>query len=71
MSKKFYTKGYDLVAPPELRAKKTIFIRKLDKHIGAIDGQEIKIEIEKQNSWCKGSPSNKNKRPYQRYQGHF
>ena len=53
MTKKFDNKGYDLVAPPELRAKKTVFIRKLDKHIGARDGQEIKNEIEKQNTWAK------------------
>ena len=53
MTKKFEERGYDLVAPPELRAKKTIFIRKLDRHIGDRNSDEIKTEIETQNTWAK------------------
>ena len=53
MAKKFETKGYNLVAPPELRAKKTVFIRQLDRHIESRDSEELKHKIETQNSWAK------------------
>ena len=46
MTNKSTNKGYDLVAPLELRAKKTILIRKLDRHIGGRDASELKAEFE-------------------------
>lgn len=45
--------GLQVVMPPELRAKRSIFIRQLDYEFGKHTAEEIKEEIETKNAWAK------------------
>ncbi|KAF2343844.1 hypothetical protein FHG87_025400, partial [Trinorchestia longiramus] len=39
------------IIPPDLRAKRTVFIRQIDADIGLKPAEEIKNEIKRQNDW--------------------
>lgn len=41
------------ITPPELKARKSVFIRQLDPHAGSQSPKDITTEIEKQNKWLK------------------
>lgn len=45
--------GLQVLIPPELKAKRSIFIKQLDQIIGAKSAEAIKEEIESQNDWIK------------------
>lgn len=45
--------GVSVILPPEIRAKRTIFVRNLDIHIGQHSQDELKQEIEEKNDWAK------------------
>ena len=41
------------IIPPDLKAKRTVFIRQLDPYVGARQPDEIKTELETKNKWLK------------------
>lgn len=43
--------GITVITPPEIRAKRSIFIRKIEEDVGSHTEQEIKNELEDKNSW--------------------
>lgn len=42
-----------IIAPPEMKAKRTLVIKRLESFIGSKEKDEIKKEIEEQNNWMK------------------
>lgn len=42
-----------VLMPPELKAKRSVFVRKVDEVVGKQNAEDIKEEIERQNSWLK------------------
>ena len=44
---KLKRKGIDLQTPIELKARRTVFVRRVDRHVGSHSPEEIKEEIEK------------------------
>ena len=50
---KLKQKGIEIQTPIEMKAKRTIFMRKLYKHVGEHSKEEIKAEIEKNQEWAK------------------
>lgn len=51
--KDFEHLGTQVIIPPELNAKKTIFIRRVDRRISDNTENEIKEEMERVNTWLK------------------
>lgn len=47
----FYKAGLIIVIPPEMTAKRTLFIRQLDHSIGSRSADDIKSDIENRNDW--------------------
>ena len=45
--------GITVVTPPEIRAKRSVFIRQLDSSFGKHTAEEIKTELEDKNEWAK------------------
>lgn len=45
--------GIQVLTPPGIKSKRTIFIRQLDYNIGSRTAEEIKDEIERVNEWLK------------------
>lgn len=45
--------GLNIIMPPEIKAKRTIFVRKVDKEIGSHTAEEIKANLELNNQWMK------------------
>ena len=44
--------GIDIQIPQEVRAKRTVFLRQLDRSVGSHSIDEIKSEIEEKNDWA-------------------
>lgn len=45
--------GLQVLLPPEIKAKRSVFIKQVDQIIGGNTAEEIKEEIEKENEWIK------------------
>lgn len=45
--------GIQVLTPPGIKSKRTIFIRQLDYNIGSKSAEEIKYELERVNEWLK------------------
>lgn len=45
--------GLQVLMPPEIRAQRSVFIRRLDQHFGKHTAEEMKAEIEDKNQWIK------------------
>jgi len=41
------------VLPPDVKAKRTIFLRQLDSYVGEHSGHDLMTELTKQNQWLK------------------
>ena len=50
---KLLKKGIQVQTPMEMKAKKTIFLRRLDRHVGQHSSQEIEEDIRRCNNWAK------------------
>ena len=44
--------GIEVQIPQEVRARRTVFLRQLDRFVGAHSAEEIKEEIEEKNDWA-------------------
>jgi hypothetical protein len=51
--KKLQDIGYDIVMPMDFRAKRTIFARQLDPHVGSNTSADLIKDIEARNLWAK------------------
>ena len=49
---KLRQKGIEVQIPMEMKAKRTLFLRRLDRHVGEHSKEEIKAEIEKNQDWA-------------------
>lgn len=45
--------GLSVRIPPELRARRSIFCRRIDSYVGEHTPQQLKTELEKENKWMK------------------
>lgn len=45
--------GFQIAIPPQLKAKKTIVLKSLDKRINKYTEEELKQDIEEKNAWAK------------------
>ena len=50
---KLKQKGIEVQIPMEMKAKRSLFLRRLDRHVGDHSKEEIKAEIEKNQEWAK------------------
>ena len=57
---KLKLKGIEVQIPMEMKARRTIFMRRLDKHVGEHTKEEIKEEIEKKSGMGSGGNCHKN-----------
>lgn len=46
-------KGFQIAIPPQLKAKKTIILKSLDKRINKETEEDLKTDIENKNTWAK------------------
>ena len=53
ISEKLKKNGLEIQAPPELKAKRSIFMRQLDKHVGQHTAEEMEREILKNQDWIR------------------
>lgn len=49
----FLKAGIIVIMPPELRAKRSIFVRQVDGEVGIHSAQELKEDIERRNTWAR------------------
>ena len=49
----FVKHGLSVIIPPEIKAKRSIFVRRLDARIGKNNAEDIKEELERVNNWMK------------------
>ena len=49
----FNKHGITVITPPELRCKKSVFVRKLSYQVGKHTAEQLKQDIELRNSWAK------------------
>ena len=45
--------GIEVLTPIELKARKSVFVRRLDRHVGSHTREELKEEIEKNHDWVR------------------
>ena len=50
---KLQRKGIAISVPPEVKARRTIFARRILPHVGNKTAEELKTEIELQQHWAK------------------
>ena len=50
---KLKIKGITVTVPPEVRANRSVFVRRVMPHVGSRPAHELKEEIEKQQDWAK------------------
>ena len=63
-SEKLKKNGLEIQVPPELKVKRSIFMRQLDKHIGQHTAEEMEREILKNQDWIRTIIVTKDKRVY-------
>ena len=49
---KLKIKGVTVTVPPEVRAKRSVFVRRVMPHVGSRSALELKEEIEKHQTWA-------------------
>ena len=52
MKNKLRKHGLEVQIPQEVRAKRTVFLRQLDRSVGAHSAEEIKEEVQDKNEWA-------------------
>ena len=53
MMEKLRKKGIEVQIPIEIKAKRSVLLRRLDRHMGAITGEEVEAELEKNHDWIR------------------
>ena len=43
--------GIEVITPIEMKARRSVFVRRLDRHVGGHTGEEIKEELERKQEW--------------------